>query len=153
MLPFRQRGKAIEDACNTGGVKHEMRDVGGTRGGLGLFFVGLGLAVVGGYLLLQQIDVHGGYWRFGSWGGGTSFGISLIPLLLGIGFLFYDAKSVAGWILTGGGALVLFAGIIANLTIYVRTTSLFNVLVMLGMLVAGLGLIARSLRPVGTGRA
>lgn len=133
-------------------MKHDVRDVGGTKGGLGLFFLGLGLAIVGGYLLLQQVDVHGGYWRFGSWGGGTSFGVSLVPLLLGIGFLFYDAKSMAGWILTGGGALVLFAGIIANLNIHFRTTSLFNVLVMLGMLVAGLGIIARSLKPVGRDR-
>ncbi|HTE53724.1 MAG TPA: hypothetical protein VK698_22875 [Kofleriaceae bacterium] len=130
-------------------MKHELRDVGGTRGGIGMFLFGLGLAVVGGYLLLQQVDVHGGYWRFGSWGGGTSFGITLIPLLLGIGLLFYDAKSIAGWVLTGAGALILFAGIIANLQIYFRTTSLFNTLVMLGLLVAGLGLIARSLRPVG----
>jgi len=141
--------RAQASRCDTRPVKHELRDVGGTRGGIGMFLFGLGLAVVGGYLLLQQVDVHGGYWRFGSWGGGTSFGITLIPLLLGIGLLFYDAKSIAGWVLTGAGALILFAGIIANLQIYFRTTSLFNTLVMLGLLVAGLGLIARSLRPVG----
>ena len=38
------------------------------------------------------------------------------------------------------------AGIIANLQIFFRPTSLFNTLVMLGMLAAGLGLVARSLR-------
>jgi hypothetical protein len=130
-------------------VKHDIKDVGGTRGGIGLFLFGLGLAVVGGYLLLQQVDVHGGYWTFGRWGGGTSFGITLIPLLLGIGLLFYDAKSMAGWILTGAGGLILFAGIIANLNIHFRTTSLWNTLLILGMLVAGLGLVFRSLRPVG----
>lgn len=133
-------------------MKHDLKDVGGTRGGIGLFLFGLGLAVVGGYLLLQQVDVHGGYWTFGGWGRGTSFGITLIPLLLGIGFLFYDARSLAGWILTGAGALVLFAGIIANLNIHFRTTSLWNTLLMLGMLVAGLGLVFRSLRPVGRTR-
>lgn len=130
-------------------MKHDLKDVGGTRGGIGLFLLGLGLAVVGGYLLLQQVDVHGGYWRFGGWGGASSFGLTLVPLLLGIGFLFYDAKSVVGWILTGTGALILFAGIISNLNIHFRTTTLFNTLLMLGMLVAGLGLILRSLRPVG----
>jgi hypothetical protein len=133
-------------------MKHDLRDVGGTRGGLGLFFVGLGLAVAGGYLLLQQVDVHGGYWQFGGWGRGTTFGLTLIPLLLGIGILFYDASSVAGWLLTGIGAVILFAGIIANLQIHFRATTLYNTLLMLGMLVAGLGLIFRSLRPVGRQR-
>jgi hypothetical protein len=37
-------------------------------------------------------------------------------------------------------------GIIANLHIYFRPTSLFNTLIMLGLLVGGLGLIARALR-------
>jgi hypothetical protein len=133
-------------------MKHDLRDVGGTRGGLGLFFVGLGLAVAGAYLLLQQVDVYGGYWQFGGWGRSTTFGLTLIPLLLGIGILFYDASSVAGWLLTGIGAVILFAGIIANLQIHFRATTLYNTLLMLGMLVAGLGLIFRSLRPVGRQR-
>jgi hypothetical protein len=130
-------------------MKHDLRDVGGTRGGLGMFLLGLGLAVAGGYLLLQQVDVYGGYWQFGRWGGGTTFGLTLIPLLLGIGILFYNGSSVAGWLLTGAGAVILFAGIIANLQIHFRPTTLYNTLLMLGMLVAGLGLIFRSLRPVG----
>jgi uncharacterized protein len=40
---------------------------------------------------------------------------------------------------------------VANLRIYFRTTSLFDTLVMLGLLAGGLGLIARSLRASGPG--
>jgi len=40
------------------------------------------------------------------------------------------------------------AGIIANLEIYFRPTTLFNTLIILTLLIGGLGLIARSLRPV-----
>jgi hypothetical protein len=129
-------------------MKHDLRDVGGTPGGLGIFLLGLGLAVAGGYLLLQQVDVHGGYWRFGGWGARNSFGLTLLPLLLGVGFLFYDARSVVGWVLTGAGGVILLAGIIVNLEINFRTTSLYNTLIMLVLLVAGLGMIFRSLRPV-----
>ena len=109
----------------------------------------LALAAFGGYLLLQQVDVNGGYWSYGRWGTGTSFGLTLVPLLLGIGILFYDGSSVLGWLLAGVGAVILLAGIIANLQIHFRTTSLYNTLLMLGMLVAGMGIIFRSLRPVG----
>jgi hypothetical protein len=133
-------------------MKHDLKDVGGTRGGLGLFLVGLGLAVFGGYLLLQQVDVYGGYWSFGGYGRGTTFGLTLVPLLLGIGILFYDGGSVLGWLLTGAGGVILLAGIIVNMQIHFRTTTLYNTLLMLGMLVAGLGLIFRSLRPVGKPR-
>jgi hypothetical protein len=127
---------------------HDLRDVGGTRGGLGLFLFGLALMVVGGYLLMDRVSVHGGYWSwFGS--GQSSFGVTLIPLLLGIGLLFYNGKSFFGWLLTGGGLAVIFAGIISNLQIHFRGTSLFNTLVMLVLIAAGLGMMFRALRPVG----
>jgi len=48
--------------------------------------------------------------------------------------------------LTGVGALIILAGIIANLHLYFAPTSLFDTLVMLGLLAGGLGLVARSLR-------
>jgi hypothetical protein len=126
---------------------HDLRDVGGTKGGLGKFLVGLALVIVGAYLLLDRVTVHGGYW---SWFGSsqTSFGITLIPLLLGVGLLFYDGKSLLGWLLAGSGALIIFAGIIANLQIHFRSTSLFNTLIVLGLIMAGLGLVARSLKAV-----
>jgi hypothetical protein len=124
---------------------HDLRDVGGTKGGLLSFLLGFALLCVGGYLLLDRVSVYGGYW---SWFGstGSSFGVTLIPLLIGIGLLFYDGKSVLGWLLSAGGALVIFAGIIANLQIHFRSTSLFNTLIMLTLIMAGLGIMARSLR-------
>jgi hypothetical protein len=131
---------------------HDLRDVGGTRGGLGMFLVGLGMFVAGLYLLFQQVDVHGGYW---AWSGGSdrTFGLTLLPLLVGIGFLFWNGDSKVGWVLTGGGLLILVVGIIANLQIHWRRTSLFEALLIFALVAGGLGVIARSLRPVGAGRA
>jgi hypothetical protein len=119
------------------------RGAGGTPGGLGEFFAGLAMAAGGGYLLLQQVTVTSGYWVF--WGY-NAFGISLIPLLIGIALLFFDGRSKLGWLLTGFGALVILLGIITNLTIFFRPTSLFNTLIILALLAGGLGLIARSVR-------
>jgi hypothetical protein len=119
------------------------RGAGGTPGGIGQFFVGLVMAVVGGYLLLQQVQVTTSFWNFGRYG---SFGLTLLPLLIGVAFLFYDGKSIVGWLLTALGAAIILAGILMNMDIYFRQTSLFNTLLMLGLLFGGLGLIARSLR-------
>jgi hypothetical protein len=124
-----------------------MRGAGGTEGGVGVFFLGLIMAVGGGYLLTQQVIVSSGFWAmFGS----NTFGLSLLPLLIGIGMLFFDGKSTVGALLTVGGAVIIFLGILMNLNIYFRPTSLFNTLVMLVLLVGGLGLVARSLRPYGS---
>jgi len=80
-------------------------------------------------------------------GAGHSFGISLIPLLFGIGILFVNGKSMLGWFLSVGGLLFILAGILVNLDIYFQRTSLINTLIMLGMIAAGLGLIVKGLRP------
>ena len=116
---------------------------GGTSGGLGVFLAGLLMVAAGGYLLLNQVQVTTSYWSFGGQG---SFGLSLLPLLAGIAFLFFDGRSLIGWLLTAVGAVIILAGVLMHLEIYFRQTSLFNTLVILGLLFGGLGLVARSLR-------
>jgi hypothetical protein len=118
--------------------------VGGTPGGLGSFLLGGALVVAGGYLLLNQVTVTSGLWQL--WGF-NAFGLSMLPLLFGIGLLFFDGRSVFGWLLTAAGAVIILLGIIVNLRVFFQPTSLFNTLLMLGLLAAGLGLVARSLRP------
>ncbi|HXN93133.1 MAG TPA: hypothetical protein VN879_01440 [Candidatus Acidoferrales bacterium] len=68
-------------------------------------------------------------------------------MLFGVGLLFWNGRSLAGWVLAAVGAVFILAGVIANMHIYFRPTSLFNTLIMLILLVGGLGLIGRSLRP------
>lgn len=116
---------------------------GGTSGGVGKFFLGLVMAVAGGYLLTNQVMVTSGFWHFF---GVSAFGLSLIPFLFGVGLLFFNGSSALGWLLTIAGVVIIFAGILTHLNIYFRPTSLFNTLVMLILLVGGIGLLARSLR-------
>jgi len=123
-------------------------DVGGTPGGLGHFLMGFVMACVGGYLLSNQVMVSGSYWTFN---GSNAFGITLIPMLIGVGLLFWNGRSTIGWLLTGAGALFIVAGVLANLRVYFQPTSLFNTIVMLVLLVGGLGLIARAMRPHSAG--
>ena len=69
-------------------------------GRLGVFVAGLLMVAAGGYLLLNQVQVTTSYWSFGGQG---SFGLSLLPLLAGIAFLFFDGRSLIGWLLTAVG--------------------------------------------------
>ena len=123
-----------------------VQGAGGTKGGVGQFFLGVAMAAAGGWLLTNQVTVTSGYWSWG-WLGGNSFGLSLLPLMAGIGLLFFDGKSLPGWLLTVTGASIILIGILMNLHIYFQPTSLFNTLMMLALLAGGLGLVARALRP------
>jgi uncharacterized protein len=123
--------------------KDSFRGAGGTPGGVGQFVVGLGLVIAGGYLFLDRVTVTSGYWQL--WGY-NAFGLSLIPLMLGIGLLFFEGRSILGWLLTYASLIVIVLGIITNLNIYFSPTSLPGTVLMLGLLAAGLGLVARSLQ-------
>ncbi len=120
-----------------------LRGAGGTEGGLGTFVIGFIMAVAGGWLLTNQVMVTTGGWMI--WGH-SGFGLSLIPLLIGIAMLFFNGRNIVGWLLTLAGAVIIFAGILTNLDIYFRPTSLFNTILMLVLLAGGIGLVAKSLR-------
>lgn len=120
----------------------KFRGAGGTPGGIGEFFIGLIMAVAGAYLLTTRVVVAGNYWTFGGY---NSFGLSLLPFIIGVGILFFNGKSIVGWLLVSAGVVIIFAGIMMNLQIYFQATSLFNTIIMLVLLAGGVGLIARSL--------
>ena len=119
------------------------RGAGGTPGGVGEFLLGLAMTIAGAYLLTNRVSVTSGYWSL--WGY-NSFGLSLVPLVFGIGILFFNGESIVGWVLLFVGAVIILAGILMNLQIYFQPTSLFNTIVMLVLLAGGIGLVARSLR-------
>jgi hypothetical protein len=117
---------------------------GGTPGGVGTFFGGAAMLVVGSYLLLTRVTVASSSWHLYGY---NAFGLSLLPLLVGIGFLFFNGRSPIGWLLTAAGALIIVAGIVANLHIYFQPSSLFETIIILGLMAGGLGLSLRALRP------
>jgi hypothetical protein len=128
-----------------------LRNPGGTRGGMGEFLLGVVMVLAGGYLFLNNVVVttSGGMWASFGFGGGTPFGLTLLPLLLGIGLLFFDGKSVLGWVLTLGAALAIVVGIITSLSVHWRPSSLYVTLGIFVLLAGGLGLLARALRDHG----
>lgn len=125
-----------------------LRNPGGTSGGVGEFLIGLALLIAGGYLFLDNVTVStAGNWGWGWFGSNRLFGVTLIPLFIGIAVLFFNGRSPIGWVLTVGSAIVIGVGIVANLTVQWRPTSLYFTLIIIGLMAAGIGFIARSVRP------
>ena len=124
----------------------KVRGAGGTPGGIAEFFLGLVMAIAGAYLIVNRVVVSSSFWSIGGY---NTFGLSLVPLIFGIGILFFNGKSVVGWLLLIVGIVIIFAGILMNLQIYFQSTSLFNTIVMLVLLAGGIGLIFRALAPHG----
>jgi hypothetical protein len=122
--------------------EYKFNGAGGTPGGLIEFFIGLAMTVAGAYLLTNQVIVTSGFWRM--WGYNT-FGLSLVPLIFGIGFVFFNGRSVIGWLLVFIGVVIIGAAILMNLQIYFQPTSLFNTIIMLILLFGGIGLIGRAI--------
>src|SRR5262245_21923178 len=87
------------------------------RGGAGSFLVGFLLAVAGGYLVTNQVQVGAGPFGGFAWFGPNSFGLLLVPLLIGAGLLIFDSKLLAGRLLTAGGAVILLASVLDTLRI------------------------------------
>ena len=133
MSPYRSPGQPRQ------------REPGGTAGGSLEFIIGLGMLIAGVYLFLDSVQVTSDMFSLFGFGRG-SFGLSLLPVFAGVAFLFFDGKSWIGRILTGGGLLIIFVGVLSRMTIYFHRQSLFNTLVMLVLIAGGLGLILRSLR-------
>lgn len=119
----------------------DFKGPGGTSGGLGEFLIGLVMAVAGFWLLTNQVQVTTGGWRL--WGY-NAFGLSMLPFIVGVGVLFFNGRSVLGWLLTLAGLVIVLAGVLVNMSIYFRPTSLFNTLLILVLLAGGIGLLVRS---------
>src|SRR4051812_22299559 len=119
----------------------DLKKPGGASGGVIEFFVGLAMAISGAYMLISRVVVASGFWN---WGGYNSFGLSLVPFIFGVAFVFFNGRSMIGWILIFLSVIFIGSGILMNLQIYFQPTSLFNTVIMLILFAGGIGLIARA---------
>ena len=133
-----------------------MRGAGGTSGGLGQFFLGLIMMCGGFYLLFNAISVsstfglHTRIYHFSAFGNsaGLTSGMILIPLMLGIGLIFYNCRNPLGWLIAIVSLACLLFGVIASLRFNFRTMSAFDLISILVLAIGGLGLFLRSLREI-----
>ncbi|MBD0255126.1 MAG: hypothetical protein ICV83_05360 [Cytophagales bacterium] len=127
-----------------------MTGAGGTPGGTGRFFLGLIMLMAGVYLFLSSIQVSNsfslGYGLFSLGGLRVPPGLVLIPFLLGVGLIFYNARNVWGWVCTAASVVMLIFGVLASLQFHLRPLSALELLMMLVLMGGGLGLFLSALR-------
>lgn len=122
------------------------RGPGGSSGGIFEFAGGIGLFALGFYLVGSRVTISS---YFPRWFGDHTFGITLIPFLIGVGFLFFDGRSIVGWVLSSLGLLAILAGVLTSLSLNFEPTSLFHTLIIFGCIAGGVGLMARAFRDHG----
>src|SRR6516225_31043 len=90
-------------------------------------FGGIVSIVLGLFMLFQHVKVTTGF--MSALGlGGQGFGLLMIPLLIGIGWIMYDAKSLMGWAITVVSCLVIFFTVLSGLIMTFPTTSLLGLI-------------------------
>jgi hypothetical protein len=124
------------------------RGAGGSPGGLAPFLLGVAMTIGGGYLLLNALRVlngfGGGLYAIGTFN--VTGGMILVPFIIGVGIIFYDATRWYGWFLAGGALLALIIGAIASVRFSFEGMTAFDLIVILVLLFGGLGLVMRSVR-------
>jgi uncharacterized protein len=124
------------------------RGAGGRPGGVPQFLLGVAMAIGGGYLLLTSLQVvspFGGR-LFGIGGFGVTSGMIMIPFIIGVAIIFYDADKWYGWLLAAGSLFALVIGAIASVEFRFERMSAFEFIVVLVLLFGGIGLVVRSVR-------
>ncbi len=112
------------------------------------FFGGLALLVVGFFLFSQNVHVSSSF--FG--GGRGLFGLAwlpngavIIPFIIGVFMMFVLPDNIIGKIIAGLGILIVIAAVIMSTNITLKTISLYQWILYLGLIFAGLGLVLRVL--------
>ena len=77
--------------------------------------------------------------------GSFLIGLVLLPLLIGIGLLFFLDRKWVGWVVVAIGLLAILGTLLTSVRFRPITASLWQYVVMFGMIAAGCGLVARGL--------
>jgi hypothetical protein len=129
-----------------------MDGAGGTNGGINRFVLGLIMLVAGTYLLLNSIHVNFnlGSRMYGYQGYSVTSGMIMIPFMIGVGMLFFNARNIIAWIVTFGSLAILIIGVISSTQFTLRSMTAFELILILVLMVGGLGLFLSSFRSLSS---
>lgn len=123
--------------------KQEEKDSGGND--LLQFFIGIVLLGAGLFMLSKRVMVHSSWYVWQIGGFDLSSGTVTIPLIIGIIWYFINNKSIAAKILIVLSVVFIIVSIIMSIRINFVTTSMFDYILIFGMVAAGTGLLLKTL--------
>lgn len=109
------------------------------------FLAGMGLMAGGLFLIFQNTIISTNFTFMDFLGFTPPTGIIILPLLFGIGILFFNGKSIFGWALVVLGIVTILLSIIMALRIRFKPITLYQGILMFGMTAAGAGLFLKAL--------
>lgn len=109
------------------------------------FIVGIVCLAAGLFMFSQRIVVNTGLYSWRLWGFSISSGLVVVPLLIGIIWLFFDFKSKIAKIIIALGVIFILASVIMSIKIHFIATSFFDYILMLGLSAAGAGLLLKAM--------
>lgn len=111
------------------------------------FLGGLAMLVVGLYILSQKVMVHASFFGYRMMVGSFSVsgGMIMIPLIIGIIWMFASGGSFISKLFTVFGALLIIVSIILSINISIIPMTLYDWLVILVLVFGGAGMLARIL--------
>lgn len=118
---------------------------GSMRNELLQFFIGVILLGAGLFIFSKRVVVTSGWYIWSMWGVGVPTGLTVVPLLIGVIWLFINKKSIPAKVITILGAVFILATIIMSITMYFIPTSLNDYILILAMIAAGSGLLLKTL--------
>ncbi len=112
---------------------------------LGMFLAGLAMLIAGLFIFSQKVLVHTTFFSSGIRLGSLHLntGMIIIPLIIGVIWMFVKPKSIWGKLITAAGVLIIIITIIMSTSFRLTTMSLFDWVLILVLIFGGVGLLLR----------
>lgn len=108
-------------------------------------FGGYGLILLGLLIVLNHVKVTSNFMWGLSWGS-VGFGLSIVPLMIGLGMMFVNPKNKLAWVITIASlAFILFA-VLSQLSLSFPAMSMLGLVLMFLPFAGGGALIAKGLQ-------
>lgn len=110
------------------------------------FLAGLLMLISGLFIFSQKVIVYSSFFGGFSLGGmRMTSGLIIVPLIIGIVWMFVSGASFPSKIMTGIGVLLIIAAVIASTNIHLTAMTLYEWILILVLIFGGAGLVAKVL--------